>query len=198
MFGFGALGEHPLGDYGFTGPPVNISLPALTLDLTLSPIAVRAGKRVGLPPVELQLDPLPVAVRVGKRVGLPAIELAVEMPPIFVGISANVNLPAYTLQLDIPPLAARAGKRISLHDTVRATYDLGALGEDALGGFAMGEGEPFTLDFVRPLQLRIEVPDLAVQAGKHVALPPVNLTIEPTTLQVGARRRRLKTSGVAS
>jgi len=199
MLGFGALGELPLADDGFTGAATSVALPAVALSLVAPALGVQTGKNINLPPWPFALAAPALGVQTGKHINLPPPSFALAAPPIFISISANISLPVVPFGLTAPPIFVASGLTINLCNTFDVTYESGALGEEALGDFALGGGgDPFTVTYSVPVRLFLNAPALGVQAGKNVGLPPLPFTLTPKVPEIGARRRKLKSQAVAS
>lgn len=197
MLGFGIPGEMVLGD--IAAPAVkSISLPAVTLQMTVAQLGILAGRNINLPAIVLNLAPKQPTVLAGRSISLPKVAMTISPRSLSTLSGRSIGLPAIHMTMLRGTVIIRTGNIINLADTFTHTYELGVLGEIVPGAYAIGDGDPVSISYTRPVRLRMTVAQLQLAAGKNIGLPPVRLSLEPGLVEVDARGRPIAGDIIAS
>lgn len=197
MLGYGIPGELILGD--IAAPAVkSIALPKVTLRVTAAQLGVLAGRNINLPRVVISAAPRRPTVLAGRSISLPKVTLALSPRPVTPAAGKHISLPPIHMTIGRGTVIIRAGKIINLANTFDRIYALGVLGEIVPGAFALGDGDPVTVTYTRPVQLRMTAAQLRLAAGKNIGLPPIRFNFKNGLVEADARGRPISGDIIAS
>ncbi|GEC14307.1 hypothetical protein [Nitrobacter winogradskyi] len=197
MLGYGILGELIPGD--IAAPAVkSISLPKVTLRVTAAMLGILAGRNINLPKVVISFAPKSPTVLAGRSISLPKVTIALSPRPVAPAAGKHIGLPPIHMTIRHGTVLIRAGKIINLANTFDRTYALGVPGEIVPGAFALGDGDPVTVTYTRPVQLRMTAAQLRLAAGKNIGLPPIRFTLRNGLVEADARGRPISGDIIAS
>jgi len=198
MLGFGALGEFPLADFGTTDPGKYLSLPPVQISAAVATVGFRGGRNLDLSRAEFTSVFPAIGIRPGKQLNLPNVTFSASAKLIAPLPGKSISLPPKALGFVFGTVDIQTGRIFNLADTFTITTEIGSLGEGALGEFVTGEGAPTSIEYTRPVQLRLTPHPLGVLPGKNLDLSTLNIVFGAPPIEIDARGRRIRINAIAS
>lgn len=182
---------------GFAGGR-HVALPAPEIAFGYSAIGLQAGRNIDLVAPAITVATPVVGVQPGKLIGLPALDVLWDARPLIPSPGKYLSLPPLSIAYRYGTLRIETGRIFNLANTVYVTSDVGALADGALGEFAIGEGEPVSQEFSRPVEFRFSLYAAGVQAGRNLDLTAPDITFHAPVPEIAARHRKLRVLAIAS
>jgi len=198
MLGFGALGEFPLADFGTADPGKYLSLPPVQITAAAATVGFRGGRILDLLRAEFAAAFPDIGILPGKLLNLPNITFGATAKLIAPLAGKSVGLPSRALGFAFGTLDIQTGRIFNLADAFTVTTEIGSLGEGALGEFVTGDGAPISIEYTRPVRLRLTMPSIGALPGKNFDLPALDTLLDARPVEVDARGRRIRINAIAS
>ncbi len=115
-----------------------------------------------------------------------------------VGIDHTVSIPYDTMTYSDTAMKATTGVSISIVNTGVHDFAFGTVGDGVTSEFITMDGASFLQSGDAPDRLIFTVKAPRISAGASPRISPVHLTITESRIEIGARRRKIKTSAIAS
>jgi hypothetical protein len=128
----------------------------------------------------------------------PAASISLAAPVIQVVQGVGIFLPAASLTLNRPAPVPAAGASVAVASDVTLSTDIGGIGFHGIAESGIGFGPVTSRLIQQPPRIRLTVNVPAIVAGASIVMPARSFTMNAPVLEVGSRRRNLKTLAVAS
>lgn len=181
---------------------VNLTVPTMIVGFNTNTPRVSGGSSVlvnqSMPPITMRVGGNPI-VRTGVLVDAPSMSIGTRMNvPTDVTHSVNLLVPSMVFGFAMNKPDFGGGAVIDVSNTVVTVSYAGGIGDSSIGEFSIGEGPPLALTTKETMRIRFAMNTATVQAGKLVDASPVSIFMAMRSPEIGARRRKLRVSAIAS
>lgn len=199
MLGFGAIAEFAIADDSrSTGLPLVLSLPSFEIGFGYTILDLRAGRSVELGPAALSFAAATIGLRAGRQLGLTKSAIVFDARPPGALTGRMLGLPPAGMDFLSPALDVQAGRVFNLSRQIVRDIDIHSIASSAIGEFAIGEGEPFSVTYTTPVRFMFNSRTLRPLPGKNFNIPPLDATLAAPPPELEARERRIRVGAIVS
>lgn len=198
MLAFNVTSEFVTNDFGqVTG--VTIEVPPDAIVYADKSVSVRSGGSARIPADNLTWTSKTPRWSAGARVNIPvqSIIWADKLSRMTGGRSVYIPVNTVITWVD-KGLRTTAGAHVGIDTTLNMDRNIGATGDSVTGEFVTSEGLNVQVASRISDRIILHEQNFSVRSGGSLFVPHDTLTITEQRVEIGARRRRLRTTAIAS
>lgn len=199
MLGFGAIAEFAVADDSrSTGTPLVLSLPGIEIGFGYTSLDLRAGRSFELGPAALSVAATTIGLRAGRQLDLAKSAMEIATRPLGALTGRSLSLAVAEIDFSAPALDVQAGRVFNLGRQIVRNIDISSIASNAIGEFAIGEGESFLATYMAPVRFMFNSRTLRPLPGKNFDIPPLQSVLLAQPPELDARERRIRVGAIVS